>query len=63
MWVACNENVLDLIACLKNARQSSLGQLWAMCDEAVEILEELMQYEANHGLREFPQKDNDAIQV
>ena len=36
-----------------------LGELWALCDEAADIIQGLMHYEQSHGLRSTSEDDDD----
>ncbi len=35
-----------------------LGELWALCDEAADIIQGLMHYEQSHGLRSGTGEEN-----
>ena len=60
-WNLSNENLLELIDKLRDAASGELdyGELWERCEQAAEILQEMMQYEAGHGLRSVIESENE----
>lgn len=50
-----NKWLLGFIKGLRNAANPNsncdYGDLWGYCEEAADVIEQMMQYEAEHGLR------------
>jgi hypothetical protein len=50
------EKIYEMIAFLRKAANSDggldYGDYWCLCDEAADMLESMLHYETEHGLRE-----------
>jgi hypothetical protein len=54
-WCFSNERLLYFVQGLRAAADPNgncdIGDLWGYCEEAADVIEQMMRYEAEHGLR------------
>ena len=62
-WNLSNEKLLELIDGLRKAADPNgkcdFGDLWGYCEEAADVIEQMMQYEAEHGLRSVIESEDE----
>ncbi len=63
-WDISNERLLSFVQGLRNAANPNgncgLGDLWGYCEEAADVIEQMMRYEAEHGLRSAIESEDES---